>query len=185
MSASTSNTRATALALVQALVAGTNKHFPNGSFTLLGTGYTTATLTQALTSLANAIAAVIAAHAGVKTAIADLAQVEGQVGPLLRAYKHYVLAAFVSDPQELSDFGLAPPKQRKPRTSEQNAAAAAKAKATRAARGTKSPKAKSAIKGDVTGVRIEPVTSPAPAAPAAPSAPAQTASNASSETSPK
>lgn len=165
MSNNTSKTKANALAQVQALIAGTAKHFPNGQFTLLGNAYTTATLTQVFTSLANAIAAVVAAHASVKDALQALTQVEAQVGPVMRAYKRYVLAAFANATQDLADFGMQPPKQRKPRTAEQTAAAAAKAKATRAARGTKSAKAKLAIKGDVTGVSITPVTSSAPAAP--------------------
>lgn len=181
MSSTTSKTKATALAQVQALIAGTAKHFPNGQFTLLGTVYTTATLTQVLTNLANVIAAVVTAHAGVKDALTALAQADAQLGPIVRAYKRYVLAAFAHATQELQDFGLQPPKQRKPRTSEQNAAAAAKAKATRAARGTKGAKEKRAIKGDVTSVSITPVTSFAPAAGPAVSTPVvQTAPNASS-----
>jgi hypothetical protein len=54
-----------------------------------------------------------------------------------------------------------------PRTSAQKAATAAKAEATREARGTTSKKEKSAIKGNVTGVNIVPITAPT-AAPAQP-----------------
>jgi hypothetical protein len=145
-------TKAAALAQVQALIAGTQKHFPSGSFTLGSTAYTTASLV---------------AHAA-----------EEQVGPSVRAYKRLVLAAFSNSAQTLADFGLEPPKDPTPRTAEQKAAAAAKAKATRTARGTTSRKQKLAIKGDVTGVLVTPITAPSSAS-ATPSI--QPASNASSE----
>jgi ABC-type transporter Mla subunit MlaD len=152
-------------------MAGTAKHFPNAQFTLGGTVYTTASLTQLLTQLVNALTAVAAAHASVKDAIAALKGVAAQVDPVMRAYRRYVLAAFSNATQELADFGMQPPKARKPRTSEQNAAAAAKAKATRTARGTASRKKKLAITGDVTGVKITPVTGSEASAASAPSAP--------------
>jgi hypothetical protein len=177
LSSSTSKATATTLAQVQALIAGTQKHFVNASFTLAGTSYTTATLVQTLTSLANALSAVLSAHAGVKAALTALANVTASVGPVEQAYRRCVLAAFASSPQELADFGVPAPKARAPRTSAQNAAAAAKAKATRAARGTTSKKQKLAVKGDVSGVTITPVTTPAAPAPSpavqpAPSEPA-------------
>jgi hypothetical protein len=134
MSSNTSVTKAEALAYVQAVIAGTLKHFPSGNFTLGGTAFTTASLVALLTSLANAMTALIAAHANVKDAVAALATVESNVGPVLRAYVKLVRAAFNTSTQSLADFGIQPPKARTPRTSEQNAAAAAKAKATRAAR---------------------------------------------------
>ena len=175
--------KATTLARVQALIAGTLKHFPNGQFQLGNASYTTATLVQALTSLVNALTAVNAAHAAVKDAITALTGVNTTVVPLMRAYRSYIRAAFANATQELADFGMTPPKARAPRTAEQKAATAAKVRATRTARGTTSKKQKLAIHGDVTGVQITPVTdsasaspNPAPPQPAAPPAPA--ASNA-------
>lgn len=165
MSSSTSRATATALARVQALIAGTQKHFANANFTLVGAPYTSAAIVQTLQGLVDALTAVQAAHAGVKAALTALAKVTATVGPIERAYRRCVLAAFASAPQELADFGVAPPKARAPRTSAQNAAAAAKAKATRAARGTTSRKKKLAVKGDVTGVSITPVTTPEGPAP--------------------
>lgn len=152
-------------------MAGTAKHFPNAQFALGGTVYTTATLTQLLTQLVNAIVAANTAHASVKDALLALKDVKAQVDPVIREYKRYVLVAVGNAAQELADFGMLPPRQRKPRTSEQNAAAAAKAKATRAARGTASRKKKLAITGDVTGVKITPVTGSEAAAASTPSAP--------------
>ena len=172
MSSTTSKATASALARVLALIAGTQKHFASGSFTLVGAPYTAASLVTTLQSLADALSAVLAAHAGVKAALGALAKVNATVGPVEQAYRRCVLAAFASEPQELADFGVPAPKARTPRTSVQNAAAAAKAKATRAARGTTSKKQKLAVKGDVTGVEITPVTSPAAPAPPPPAQPA-------------
>jgi hypothetical protein len=65
----------------------------------------------------------------------------------------------------LADFGLKPPKPRTPLTGEQLVAAKAKAKATRLARGTMSPKAKAKIKG---APPTAPATSPGQPAASAP-----------------
>ena len=46
MSTNTSKSKAAALAHVQALIAGTQKHLPNGSFTLGNTTYTAASLVR-------------------------------------------------------------------------------------------------------------------------------------------
>jgi hypothetical protein len=169
--------KATALARVQALIAGTQKHFPNGSFTLGNTAYTTATLIQALKSLESAITTLNAAHASVSDAGTALRDVQSKVAPLMRDYRRFVLATFSTATQELADFGLQPPKARKPLDSQKRAIATAKAKATRTARGTTSKKQKLAVKGNVTGVTITPTTQPAPSLshPAAPAEPASSA----------
>jgi len=170
MSSTTSKpTRRTALAQVQALIAGTQKRFPNESFTLGNTAYTTATLTQALQGLAGALAALSAAHASAKDAGLALLGIEAKVDPLIRDYKRFLLATFSTATQALADFGLQPPKVRKPLTGEQRAVATVKSRATRTARGTTSRKQKLAVKGDVTGVQITPVTLvPASSPPATP-----------------
>lgn len=177
MSTTTSKpTKATALTQVQALIAGTEKHFPNGSFTLGNTAYTTATLTQALQSLADALAALSAAHVRVTDAGLTLKGIETKVAPLMRDYKGFILSTFSTATQQLADFGLQAPKARTPLTSEQRVAAAAKLRSTRIARGTTSKKQKLAVKGDVTAVNITSVTRPAASSPSAtPSVPAPTA----------
>ena len=168
MSSSTSKTKAAALAHVQALIAGTQKHLPNGSFTLGTTTYTSASLIQVLQGLVSAMQAQNVAEAGAKDALAAEQVTQTQVGPILRAYERLVLATFASATQTLADFGLAPPKARAPLTAQQRAARAAKAKATRVARGTTSKKQKLAVKGNVTGVTVTPMTAPTAAPPAAP-----------------
>ena len=173
---STSNSsKATTLARVQALIAGTQKHFPSGQFTLGDASYTTATLVQALQGLVDAFAPVNAAHASVKDTVAVLRATEAKVAPLLRAYTSFLRATF-SNATQLGDFGLQAPKARTPVATETRVVATAKLKATRIARGTTSKKKKLAVKGDVTGVIVTPVTHSTPASPAAtPAASASTA----------
>ncbi len=118
------------------------------------------------------IAAADAAHASLKDAVSALRSTKGKVGPILKDLRRLLVMMYRGDTGLLTDFGIAAPKAPKPRTGEQNAAAAAKAAATREARGTKSPKEKRAIKGNVTGVSVTPITAPAAAAPSAQPVPA-------------
>jgi hypothetical protein len=138
----------------------------NGQFTLGNTAYTTASLVQTLQGLADALTALDAAHGSVKDGVAALR------------------ATFSNATPQLGDFDLQAPKARQPLTTEKRVVATAKLKATRAARGTTSKKKKLAVKGDVTGVIVTPVTRPAlaspPATPAGP-APTATASAAASK----
>jgi hypothetical protein len=69
--------------------------------------------------------------------------------------------SFSTATQTLADFGLLPPKARKPMTVQTRAVATAKVRATRTARGTPSKKKKLAVKGDVTGVTVTPITTAA------------------------
>jgi hypothetical protein len=155
------------LARVQALIAGTLKHFPNGSFTLGNTTYTTASLVALLQSLANTMIGLNVAQLGAKDAMATQQGTQATVGPVVEAYQRFVQAAFSNAAQTIADFGLAPPKVRTPLSSAQLAARAAKTAATREARGTTSKKQKLAITGNVTGVTVTPVTAPTAAPPLA------------------
>jgi hypothetical protein len=176
--------KATALTQLQAIMAGIEKHFPNGQFTLGKTAYTTQTLLQALRVLEGAHVALNAAHASVTDGVAKLQQAETSTGPLLRDVKRFVLSAYASSPQDLTDFGLQAPKARKPLTSEQRATATAKLRATRSARGTKGTKQKAALKGNVTGVTVTPITEPSPSHAASPEAQPAASPAASSAASP-
>jgi hypothetical protein len=159
--------KATALARVQALIAGTEKHFPNGQFTLGNTTYTTASLVQTLRSLADALAALDVAHASVKDGVVALRATETKVAPVIRDYTTFLRATFSNAMAQLGDFGVQAHKVRQPLVTEKRVVATAKLKATRKARGTTSKKQKLAVKGDVTGVVMTPVTHPAPASPPA------------------
>jgi hypothetical protein len=183
MSNTTSNpSKANTLARVQALIAGTKQHIPNGSFTFGSTVYTTASLIGLLQSLADAIAGADTAHAGTKDAVATLRAARAKVGPVLLAYRRQLLGMFSNAAQTLADFGVQPPKARTPLTSEKKAAAAAKRKATRQARGTVGKKKKLAVKGDVTGIIVTPVTNAGASTPSATAA--EPASKASPPASP-
>ena len=133
------------MALVQALIAGTQKHLPASTFTLGGTSYTAAILVPILQGLANAITAVNEAQASAKDTVATMQGVEATVGPVMGAYKRFIQVTFSNVTQTLTDFGLAAPKARAPRTIEQKAATKAKAEATRIARGTTSKKQKQIV----------------------------------------
>jgi hypothetical protein len=158
--------KAVVLALMQALISGLQKHSPNGQFTLGGAPYTTASLVQLFTSLVNAITAVTAAQASTKEVVATMYAVAAKVGPVFLALKSNLLNTYGTSTSTLADFGLEPQKARAPRTSEQKAASAAKAEATRIARGTTSKKQKLTVKGNVTGVTVTPVTASPSAQPA-------------------
>jgi hypothetical protein len=91
---------------------------------------------------------------------------------LISAFTAFVEVAFRSKVDALTDFGIKPPKARTPMTAEQKAVATAKRNATRAARGTKGPKAKKAVHGNITAelvvTSVPPTTTEAPQAAPAP-----------------
>ena len=169
-------TKAEALAAVQALIAGTEKHFPNGSFMLGNVSYTTASLLQVLQGLVAEMIARSTAQATARDALNTLRGTEASTKAVRQAYLRFLRAAF-NNTQSLADFGLEPPKAPAPLTIEQKAASTAKMLATRKARGITSRKQKLAITGHVIGVTVTPITAPA-ASPAV-----QPASFASSSTS--
>ncbi|HEX8789451.1 MAG TPA: hypothetical protein VF765_00765 [Polyangiaceae bacterium] len=165
--------------LAELLIAGTQKHL--ATITQLVVGGSTLTPVQAVAKLqafADLRNAVDAARAALKAKLVD----EQAQGPLLRAFFiafiGFVRAAFGNAPDVLADFGLAPKKTKAPQTVEQKAAAAAKRAATRKARGIIGTRKRAAVTGNVTGVDITPVTTPAaPPAPLVPE-PVQKAPNA-------
>ena len=171
----------------EALSAGTTKHFSNAgqSLTFGGVVYTVTQVTTNLQEIVDLRTATTNAQASAKACVAAETAKLPPLLLFLAAYVAYVKATFGNAPDVLADFGLAPRKARKPLTTEQKAAAAAKAKATRAARGTKGPVAIQDITGNVIGVTVTPITAPVapatppappPAAPANASTPAQGAS---------
>jgi hypothetical protein len=168
MSNTTSSTsKASTLARLQALITGLQKQFPNGQFTLGNTAFTTAALVQTLQSLIDAINVVNTAQANAKVAVAALRATVAKVGPVVLALQRNLLSTFGNATDILALFGLEPRKAPAPRKGTEIAAAAAKAKATRIARGTTSKKQKLAVTGNVTGVSITPITAPTEAPPSA------------------
>ena len=161
--------QAETLAQLQALISGLQKQLPSGQFTLVSTAYTTATLVTALQGTVATLTAVTAAHAALKVALAAYDTEDAKMGPVILALRRILQSMYADAPDTLALFGLEARKVPAPRTVEEKAIAAAKARATRAARGTTSKKQKAVITGNVTGVNIVPI--PAPTAAAA--APAQ------------
>src|SRR5450432_2524537 len=149
------------------LIAGANKHFPNGSQALqVGGGtFTILALTQELRGFVDNRDAVEASKAATKAKIeTERVQSPSQLA-LIRAFQTVVRA----------DFGLAPPKVRVTKTAVEKAVTAAKIAATRKARGTMGKNQKKAVKGSVTARLVvtpvttspvsTPVEAPAPATP--------------------
>jgi hypothetical protein len=150
-------TQADTLAQLQGLIVGLQKQLPSGSFTLVSTVYTTAALVTALQGTITTLMAVTAAHAALKVTLAAWDAEEAKMGPVVLALRRILQSMYANAPDTLAVYGMEPRKVPAPRTAAEKAATAAKARATRVARGTTSKKAKSAITGNVTGVTITPM----------------------------
>ncbi len=165
MSTNNPKNKAANVARLQAMILGLQKRFPNGQFTLENRAFTTGTLVPLLQTLIDAIHKVNAAEASKTVAVATMNGTRAEVNQVYLALKRNLQNTFGTDAETLGDFGLEPRKAPAPKTAEQKAAATAKRRSTRQARGTASKKQKLAIKGDVTGVVVTPVTAHATAAP--------------------
>jgi hypothetical protein len=155
------------------LIAGAKKHFTNGTQVLTFAGtLANVTVDQAIAELQELIdnrSASVAARATAKDKVAAERAAMPTLVAFLNAFEALIRIMFANDTTSLADFGLTPRKQRAPKTAQQKAAAAAKAKATRQARGTKGPKAKKAIHGNVTtNLVVTPMTTSPAQAPTTP-----------------
>jgi hypothetical protein len=177
----TKQSKAATLAQLQALIAGLQQQLPKGTFTLVSTAYTTATLVTALQGVITALTNLDAAQAGAKAALVAWKAEHATMGPTVLALKRILQSMYANAPDTLAVFGLKPRKALAPRTAEEKAASAAKAAATRKARGTAGKKQKAAVKGNVTGVTITPVVAPTAVAAQTPASPASTAQPATSQ----
>jgi hypothetical protein len=143
------NTKAATLASVQALIAGTQKHSPNGQFTLGNASYTTASLTQLFESWVNAMLAENAAEGAAKEAVLANRNAGAAARPVIGTYKKYLQATLGNAVQTLADYGLTPAKVAKPLTVKALSAKVQLNEATRKARGTVGPKKRLEIKGSI------------------------------------
>ena len=142
------------------------------SLFLSGTPYTPTALIAYLQAHIDAGVALTRAEDTLHLEVQAYKQLTQQVTKVVRALRVWVINTYGEQSPVLADFGftVAVPA---PLTPEQKVAKAAKAEATRVARGTKGPKARLAIKGDVTGVTVTPIEEvPAPQAPTQTSKPA-------------
>ncbi|HEY6462011.1 MAG TPA: hypothetical protein VIY73_17715 [Polyangiaceae bacterium] len=157
--------KSTDAALAEQLIAGTKKHFTTASpLAFASASFTPAQIETSLQTLATLRNDVDDARTALEAKLAAEKDQAAALVAFMRAFVQFVQATFAKSPDILADFGLKPRKARAPLTVEQQAAAAAKRKATRAARGTKGAKQKAGITGAVTGVTITPVTAAQPAA---------------------
>jgi hypothetical protein len=163
-------TRANAIRQIKA---GLTKYFGSTTLVLAGTTYKPAALQAFLQADVAANDASTAARANWTAAVKVAKSTDSATDPVLEAIQSLVKSQFgKTNDTVMTDFGYAAAKPVTLTTAEA-AVKVAKAEATRAARGTKGPKAKAKIKGTV------PATSAASAAAASPApAPAGTSNSA-------
>jgi hypothetical protein len=151
--------KTTTQALDAQVIAGIQKHLQNASsLPLGGSTYTPADLVKLIQSRIDAAGTTNTAKATWHSTVLAGETLNTKLTPLLRTLRQYVINVYGATSPVLADFGFAPPKSAT-RTPEEKAAAAAKAKATRAARHTQGKKQKKTVKGNVTGIVVTPVTS--------------------------
>ena len=155
------------LAQYRALVSGIPVYCPNAIFTVAGQTFTAPQAVTFISSVLSAVAATATAKGAWKEAILAEEKLVAQDGITVKEIRNNIAMMFSNAMNTLTAFEILPRKVPVPLTAAKRAAATAKAKATRIARGTASKKAKALVTGDVTGVTITPVTSAAAAPPPA------------------
>ena len=152
----------------QKLIDGLNKHNQTiPSLIIGGTSYTTAAIVAVLQKRIDSAKTVVSSRATWQADVKADRDERTQTKTFVSGLRQALQVAFAGSIDTLADFGLKPRKARAPRTPEEKAAAAAKAKATRAARHTMGSKQKAKVKG--TAPQAAPAPSPSPAT--SPSAP--------------
>ncbi len=129
--------RPTTIAECQALVTNIPKYCANASFTIAGQAYSATDAVAFVQTVLTAVSATSNAKAAWKDATVAESKVISTDGPTLRGLREVIEVMFSNQTTILSDFMITPRKTPKPLTAAERAAAIAKAKATRAARGTK------------------------------------------------
>jgi hypothetical protein len=136
---------------IRKVKAGLQKYFANGNLTLVGTSYTPAALQALLQADIDANDASTMAREKWLTTVKSARDVDSRTNPVLRAIAAQVKAQY-GDTQNagdiLAEFGFSPRKT-VVKTVDVKAAAAAKVRATRKARGTKGKRQKATVKGAV------------------------------------
>jgi hypothetical protein len=168
------------------LIAGAAKHL--GSTTqmvFLGSSFTQADIVTKLQNIVTLRADVDAAKASTKAKLAAEVTNMPALRTVMDAFVAYVKVTYGAQPDVLADFGITP-KARATSTVDAKAGAVAKRKATRAARHTMGTQQKKAVKGDVTGVVVTPITAAQPTVPApgSPTPPATSGGGPAAPTSP-
>jgi acyl-coenzyme A thioesterase PaaI-like protein len=166
MSTSTSNTRITKEAADQKLVDGFEKHAQTvPSLVIGGTSFKAADITAVLQTRLATSATAQSTRATWLNAVKADGDERAKTKTFVDGVRQALLVAFAGSIDALDDFGLTPRKTPVV-TPEAKAAAALKAKATRAARHTMGKKQKATIKGTVP--TTAPATPPTASPPVAP-----------------
>jgi hypothetical protein len=144
------------------LIAGLLAFFqPNDVFALASGTVTRDELIAILQRFVSAVEATTKAHQAWQEELQNEHATEVSVRPVRVDVKSALVSRYGKSSKTLLKFGFEPAKQ-PVRTTKSKTIAVAKTEATRTARGTMGKKQKLAIKGNVTGVIITPVTSDAP-----------------------
>jgi nucleoid DNA-binding protein len=152
----------------QKLIDGLKKHSQTlPSLMIAGTSHPTAAIIAMVQARIDARNVSVSSRATWQTDVKADHDERAKTKALVSGLRQALLVAFAGSIDGLADFGLKPRKTRTARTPEEKAAAAAKAKATRALRHTMGSKQKAKVKA--TAPQAAPATPPSPAA--APSAP--------------
>jgi hypothetical protein len=162
----------------QNLAVGIPKYAGSMTFTYNGQTYSASQAAGVFQGIVSAILATQAAKAAYHESVVKEDALLATSEPLATSFKEVLRASFEAEPTIMGGLGIAQRKTPTPPTAQELASRAAKAKATREARGTGSKKQKAQITGNVEGVTITPVVAtPAPSATAAPAgtSPAATA----------
>jgi hypothetical protein len=161
--------RTTFQASLQKLIDGLTKRAATiASLILGGKTLANAQIVAQIQQVIAAETAAVTARAALKAAVLAASNQRATSSQLLYDLKQTLRAMFSGQPDVLADFGLTPRKTAA-KTPEEKVATAAKAKATRKARGTDVGKVKrKEITGNVTGVIVTPIIAPAAAQAPAP-----------------
>ncbi|HEY3819517.1 MAG TPA: hypothetical protein VGL81_20245 [Polyangiaceae bacterium] len=138
------------------VIAGARKNFPNGSqvITLDGSSTTIDAVLNEFQAFITNRAAIVAAQTAVRNKVAAERAGMTASNALFTAFVVFIRQTLGGSSVALADFAIPVRKVPVAQTSEQKAVAAAKRKATRAARGTTGPKARKAIKGNITAALV-------------------------------
>ncbi len=146
------------LAELRSLESGVQQYMANETITLASQTYTGAELLARIQVSLDSATSVQEARGALNDAIAKDRVVRKKEASFLQDLRRIIGLRYSTSSETLQAFAIRPKKQRKPPSTEELLVAAAKLRATRTERRTMGKRQKAAIKGNVTGVVIAPVT---------------------------
>jgi hypothetical protein len=149
--------RSAVLISLQALARGVKGDLGRPNVTLAGKTYSMAQILARVNNSVDSALAVRAAQAALKEALLHDAALQKREAGFLAGLRALLQAQYAHDRQKLAAYGLAPKKPKPPPSAEQELLRIAKLRATREKRQTRGKRQTAAIRGDVTGVLIEPI----------------------------